>query len=255
MRVKGSLSKRLIIWVGVPAAVLFALVVGAGATRSYQQVAKNAERSSRALAQEHAAKIEAMLRQAQKIPEMMALELEERPFESDEQLQSYMRAVLAKHRGEIYGSCVAFKPFAASPALKTYAPYYYLAPNGIVFEQLAKPDYNYLVWDWYRRPRDEDKPVWSEPYFDEGGGNTLMITYAVPFRGKGVFRGIVTIDIALAELLGQVQRIAEDEQAMLGEGGYAFIISQQGKFLAFPGESAQSVMSAARTRSIRSSPG
>jgi len=222
--------------------LLFAAVVGAGAARSYQQVAKNAERSSRAIAQEHAARLEALLRQAQKIPEMMALDLEERAFMSDEELRAYMRAVLEKSRGEIYGSCVAFKPYGFQPDLPAYAPYFYTSSGGIAFEQLAKDEYNYFVWDWYRRPRDENKPVWSEPYFDEGGGKTLMITYSVPFRADGVFRGIVTIDIALAELLDQVQRIAETEQEMLGKGGYAFIISQQGKFLAFPGEVAETVM-------------
>ena len=35
---KGTLSTRLIVWVGVPAALLFALVVGFGTARSYQQV-------------------------------------------------------------------------------------------------------------------------------------------------------------------------------------------------------------------------
>ena len=53
--------------------MLFALVVGFGTARSYQQVAKNAERSSRALAKAHASKIEVLLREAQKIPEMMAV--------------------------------------------------------------------------------------------------------------------------------------------------------------------------------------
>jgi sigma-B regulation protein RsbU (phosphoserine phosphatase) len=239
---KGTLSTRLIVWVGVPAALLFALVVGFGTARSYQQVAKNAERSSRALAKAHASKIEVLLREAQKIPEMMAVQLERGDLGTDEKLQTYMREVLERNRGQVYGSCVAFKPRGFAPDLNGYAPYYYWAKDGLQFEQLAKPEYNYFQWDWYRLPRDAGRPLWSEPYFDDGGGQTLMITYSVPFLRDGLFHGIVTIDIALAELLGQVQRIAQDEEAMLGKGGYAFIISKQGKFLAFPGESAEHVM-------------
>lgn len=232
---KGALSTRLIVWVGVPAALLFALVVGFGAARSYQQVAKNAERSSRALAQAHAAKLEVLLREAQKIPEVMAVQLERGELDTEEKIQSYMQEVLRKNRGPVYGSCVAFKPYGFAPDLNGYAPYYYWANDELLqFEQLAKPEYNYFQWDWYRRPRDAGHPVWSEPYFDAEGGQTLMITYSVPFRRGELFHGIVTIDIALAELLGQVQRIAQDEEAMLGAGGYAFIISKQGKFLAFP---------------------
>lgn len=239
---KGTLSTRLIVWVGVPAAALFALVVSFGTLRSYQQVAKNAERSSRALAQAHAAKLEVLLREAQKIPEMMAVQLEEGDFDTEEKLLRYMRGVVEKNHTHIYGSCVAFKPFGFSADMSGYAPYYYWTKEGLKFEQLAKPEYNYFQWEWYRRPRDAGRAVWSEPYFDDGGGQTLMITYSVPFKRDDVFHGIVTIDIALDELLGQVKRIAQDEEAMLGAGGYAFIISKQGKFLAFPGESTEHVM-------------
>ena len=239
---KGTLSTRLIVWVGVPAALLFALVVGYGTLRSYQQVAKNAERSSRALAQAHAAKLEVLLREAQKIPEMMAVQLEEGDFDTEEKLLRYMRGVVERNHARIYGSCVAFKPYGFSPEVNGYAPYYYWANDDLHFEQLAKPEYNYFQWDWYRRPRDAGRPVWSEPYFDDGGGQTLMITYSVPFKRDDLFHGIVTIDIALNDLLDQVRRIAQDEQSMLGAGGYAFIISKQGKFLAFPGEGTEHVM-------------
>ena len=58
---------------------------------------------------------------------------------------------------EIYGSCVAFKPNGFDPALTAYAPYYYRGPQGPIFEQLAKPDYNYFQWDWYRLPRDDGR--------------------------------------------------------------------------------------------------
>ncbi|MEO7319364.1 MAG: SpoIIE family protein phosphatase [Chthoniobacteraceae bacterium] len=239
---KGTLSTRLIVWVGVPAALLFALVVGFGTLRSYQQVAKNAERSSRALAQAHAAKLDVLLREAQKIPELMAVQLEEGDFDTEEKLLRYMRGVVGKNHGRIYGSCVAFKPHGFSPEVSGYAPYYYWPKDKLEFEQLAKPEYNYFQWDWYRRPRDAGRPVWSEPYFDDGGGQTLMITYSVPFKRDDLFHGIVTIDIALEDLLSQVRRIAQDEESMLGAGGYAFIISKQGKFLAFPGEGTEHVM-------------
>src|SRR4030095_7331853 len=163
-------------------------------------------------------------------------------LDTDEKVQSYMREVLTRNRGKIYGSCIASKPQGFTPDLTASAPYYYWAKDGLQFEQLAKPEYNYFQWDWYRLPRDAGRPLWSEPYFDDGGGQTLIITSSVPLLRDGLCHGIVTIDIALAELLGQVQRIAQDEEAMLGKGGYAFIISKQDKFLAFPDETPEHVM-------------
>jgi signal transduction histidine kinase len=39
--------------------------------------------------------------------------------------------------------------------------------------------------------------MWTSPYFDDGAGNQLMITYAKPFFIDGSYCGIVTIDILL----------------------------------------------------------
>ncbi len=239
---KSQLSTRLIVWVGVPAALIFSLLVALSAWRSYEQVELNAERTARAVARQHASMIESFLRSGERIAQMMAAEIATGKFDTDEALRGYVRSVLKGNAGNVYGSCIAFKPHAFAPDVRGYAPYYYWAQKELVYENLAKPDYNYLVWDWYRLPRDRNYPVWSEPYFDEGGGETLMTTYSVPFTRNGEFRGIVTIDITLSDLLEAVQRIAQDEALTLGDGCYAFIIGSKGSFLAFPGEAYSHVM-------------
>ncbi len=112
--------------------------------------------------------------------------------------------------------------------MTAYAPYWYRSPEGSKFEQLAKPDYNYFQWDWYRLPRDAGHAMWTEPYFDDGGGNTIMITYSAPFRREDVFWGIATIDIAMSQLMEQAAK------APVGTTGYVFIVSKQGRYLAYP---------------------
>jgi len=225
----------------MPAALLFALVVTVSAVRSYTQVSENGARSSRAIARHRVARLETVLRRAQEIPEMMSIELESGALDSEEKLTAYMRAVLERNRERVYGSCVAFTPFGFSTGLKGFAPYYYWSKEGLQFEQLAKPDYNYFQWDWYRRPRDAGRPVWSAPYFDEGGGQTLMITYSVPVRRDDLFWAIITVDIELAEMLNDVGAMSYDEQQTVGSSAYAFIIDKDGNYLAFPGESAEHV--------------
>ena len=49
-----------------------------------------------------------------------------------------------------------------------------------MFSNLNGDEYNYFYKDWYLIPKTLNQPVWSEPYFDIGGGNLLMSTYSVP---------------------------------------------------------------------------
>lgn len=227
---KATLSTRLIIWVGVPAALLFGFVVWNASRRSFDRVAAQTEELSRLMARSSAADLENTLNKVRKIPEMIGVALETGHYDTPEKVESFLRDVLLRNP-EIYGSCIAFKPSGLDPAQPAYAPYFYRAEEGPKFEQLGKPDYNYFMWDWYRRPRDEGHALWTEPYFDDGGGNAIMITYSVPFRRDDLFWGIATIDIAMTQLIAQTQNIR------VGKTGYAFIVSKQGRFLAFPDQS------------------
>ncbi|MEA3210195.1 MAG: phosphoserine phosphatase RsbU/P [Chthoniobacter sp.] len=232
---KARLATRLVVSVGVPAAALFAVVLWFSSQRSGRQVVEETESSARATARYHAARLDGRLSEAARVTIMHARALEAALFHTREELESYLRDVVEK-TPEIYGSCIAFKPYGFDPELNGYAPYYYRTDKGTEFVQLAAPDYNYFQWDWYREPRDAGHALWTEPYFDEGGGNALMTTFSVPFRKDDVFWGIATIDIAMTQLLAEAARIA------VGRTGYAMIISRSGRLLAYP--DASKVMSA-----------
>ena len=65
--------------------------------------------------------------------------------------------------------------------------------GGIDFANLDSDDYRYPLQDWYQIPSILHKTIWSDPYFDEGGGNIIMSTCSVPFyrtvNGKRKFMG------------------------------------------------------------------
>jgi len=218
---KQTLSARLIIWAGVPAALLFAGVVFFAAWHGFRRAQEVTESRAQDMAHLHASMMDGVLQHAQKIPEMMAAELETGKFTSTEELEAWLQWMVTSNP-EIYGSCIAFRPHGFLESTAGYAPYVYRGPNGLQFEQLAKPDYNYFQWAWYREPRDAGMPLWTDPYFDEGGGQTLMITYSVPFRRDQQFWGIVTIDIAITQLVEQIT------QLKLGSKGYAFLVDRHG---------------------------
>jgi sigma-B regulation protein RsbU (phosphoserine phosphatase) len=224
---KVTLSTRLIIWVGVPAALVLGVVVWNASRRSFDRVAAQTEELSRLMARSYAAELENGLSKVRKIPEMIGRSLESNRFDTPEKVETFLRDIVEKNP-EIYGSCIAYKPYGLDAELNGYAPYWYRSPEGLKFEQLAKPEYNYFQWDWYRLPRDAGKAMWTEPYFDDGGGNTIMITYSAPYRRDDLFWGIATIDIAMTQLMEQAGK------AVVGKSGYIFIVSKQGRFLAFP---------------------
>ena len=224
---KATLSARLIVWVGVPAAALFAVVVWSASRRSFNRVAAQTEVAARFMAETHAKRVDVRLNAARKIPEMIGVTLESGAQETPAKVEGFLREVLVRNP-EIYGTCIAFRPYGLDANASAYAPYFYRGDDGPKFEQLAKPEYNYFQWDWYRLPRDAGRAMWTEPYFDDGGGNAVMITYSVPFRREERFWGIATIDIAMTQLIAETQGI------VVGKSGYAFIVSRQGRFVACP---------------------
>src|SRR5512134_321139 len=101
----------------------------------------------------------------------------------------------------VFGSAAAFEPFAFASGLRAFSPYCYREGAELRVKDLAQGGYDYPRHDWYRLPRDSGEPLWSEPYFDEGGGGVLMATFSVPVRGdEGRLVGIATADVALAWL-------------------------------------------------------
>ncbi|MDB6171902.1 MAG: hypothetical protein JWL59_1213 [Chthoniobacteraceae bacterium] len=178
------------------------------------------------MARREAGHFEIELSRATKISEMVALGLEKGGFDTEAKVESYLCEVLKRNR-EIFGSCLAFEPHGFNPEKRWYAPYYYWKDEQPEFVQLGNPGYDYFHWEWYWAPKESGTAHWSEPYFDEGGGNTIMTTYSVPFRRDGKFWGIATIDIAMSQLIERASRI------QVGRTGYAFIVSKQGRFLAY----------------------
>ncbi len=128
----------------------------------------------------------------------------------------------------IFGMAAAYAPHAFYPTRRRFCPYVFRSPRGIQVSSLAGEDYNYPRWDWYLIPYLLARPVWSEPYFDQGGGGALMTTYSAPMVVRGKVKGVITADVALNRLGREVARLS------VGMRGYAFLISGQGAFLAAP---------------------
>ena len=135
---------------------------------------------------------------------------------------------------EIYGSAVAFEPHAFDENLRWFMPYCCKSESGITYQQLGSDSYDYYLKDWYHLPKVLKAPVWTDPYFDEGGGHIMMTTYSRPFFERGAggvapkVKGIVTVDVSLEWLTSLVSSV------QVGRKGYCFIISDTGRFVTHP---------------------
>jgi len=129
-----------------------------------------------------------------------------------------------KKNPTFYGMALALDPARYGP----FSPYYFKKDRGIVYRDLASPEYDYATKPWFTRPKVQRCPVWSEPYFDKYGGEVLMTTFSDPIFDQKGFVGVVTADLSLAEL----QRIVTSIKIL--KTGYAFLLSRDNRLIAHP---------------------
>ncbi len=146
-------------------------------------------------------------------------------------IRQRQRRVLADNDA-IFGMAVAFEPGQRHKDRQYFAPYLFRTPVGPKATFLGGEDYRYHGMDWYQIPRELDRIVWSEPYYDEGGGDSLMATCSVPFHrtngGKREVAGVVTADVSLEWL----KRLVAGTYVL--ETGYAYLITKTGTYVTHP---------------------
>lgn len=238
---QGPLRSRLTRLVGIPSALFVLAVLGLVTQRSYRHAIEQAEASAMNLARIQAARLDRALAEAARIPEMHARMFESGALSDETTVQRYLLDVLVRTPGIMYGTCLAFEPESFTPGKRNYCPYAFWNAGKPELVLLSPPEYDHLnpKWHWYQDPRRLGHALWTEPFFDEGGGNVLMTTRAVPFHkpgtaaqaGSGEFWGVATIDISLEQL---TQGFSETR---IAQSGYILLISPEGRVLSCPDKS------------------
>ena len=130
--------------------------------------------------------------------------------------------LLLENNSYISGSAVAFEPNFYQGEGVFYSPYSYRENGEILNKQLGNKDYDYHYMDWYQIPKLLDKPYWSEPYFDQGGADIIMMTYSFPLYDDGKLFAILTADLSLewfAEQVNSIKTYPNSFNLMIGRGG------------------------------------
>jgi sigma-B regulation protein RsbU (phosphoserine phosphatase) len=231
LRIRSSLGLKITILVLCGASFVFALALAYNYSYSRKVILAEAEKNAGNLALSVARRIEQDFRAAAKVPKALAAVLETGIPNKDLLLELIKRMV--EEGREIYGSTVAFEPYTFDNNLRSFAPYFFKNQSGVSYKELGKDSTNYFTQDWYHIPKVLRTPIWTEPYFDDGGG-IIMTTYSRPFFERtpagtaSKVNGIITADVSL-EWLTQI--IASVQP---GRTGFSFILSETGHFVSHP---------------------
>ena len=131
----------------------------------------------------------------------------------------------------VYGCAVAFEPDYFPSQGHYFSPYSYRDEQSgeIKSMQLGNDSYDYHYMDWYQIPKLLNKPYWSEPYYDEGGGEKMMTTFSKPlYDSEGKLYAIITADLSLewlTELVGNIKAF---------EKSYNLMVSRNASYIVHP---------------------
>jgi len=228
-------------------AVVLALIVAYNYTTARRIIVRQAEENAGNLVANTVGRVETVLRAAEKVPEGLAQVLAESSY-PEAQLLEVLGKTVERNR-EVYGLTVAYEPYGARADAEYFAPYYYKSDGKLRFKFLGGESYRYFFMDWYQIPRHTGRSIWTEPYFDEGGGQVVMSTYAVPFyrtvEGQPRFAGVIAANVSLDWL----ETITSSMQLL--SSGYAFLVSHNGMIVTHPDARLvmnESIFSLAETR-------
>lgn len=225
-----AIATRLSLLILACVTAIVVLVAGYAFESSRRTMVDMARENGALLAQSTAGRISAQLQATAKVTETVAATLEDADMrESD--LRDLTRRILFSNPG-IFGSAIAFEPHAFQAGRRFFAPFSFRQDSHVTSTTLGGADYNYFAMDWYQLAKELNQPIWTEPYFDEGGGRALMVTYSAPFarvtpRGLQL-TGVVTADVNLDWLQRMIASIR------VSDNGHVFLLSRYGAYIAHP---------------------
>ena len=197
---------------------------------SHDTIYDNLKENSKLLTTSTVNEVEKILTAVQKFPVNFSTLIEGGNY-TPEQLENFLKIGVGNNE-EIYGAALTFAPDYKGIEKKFSTIYVYKQNKTIYANRVDINNTDFTILDWYLIPKELNKPLWSEPYFDEGFGNIVMSTYSVPLykniNGTRKFIGVITADLSLDWLHKIVSAIK------VYKTGYAFMISRNGSLVTHP---------------------
>ena len=110
----------------------------------------------------------------------------------------------------IMGSGIAFKEDYYPEKGHWYEVYvgHQAGSDTLIAVQVGSKEHDYFQMDWYKAGMSAEKGVWSNPYYDNAGGKSFMMSYAVPVHdNNGEVLGVIGADVTIDTLIRMLQTI------------------------------------------------
>lgn len=237
---KRSLASRLTRWIMFTVFLIMTFVTIMIYSIALDAMVDQAEERSQGMMTKTNESINAVLNIVEVAIANTVPEIEER-LDAPDELYGIVERIL-RLNPDIVGAAIAFEPNYFPEKGVFFSPYAYRKDSiTIATKQLGTVDYEYHYMDWYQIPKLLGKSYWSDPYYDEGGGEMTMATYSLPlFDRKGDMYAVITADISLDWLTNQLHEIdkvnnkAIDDVTWNDMETYSFIISRNGAYIVHP---------------------
>jgi signal transduction histidine kinase len=224
-----GLAFKLILLIFTSTAIIFSITFLYNYSISRKMVEKNLRLNAENLTNAAVLRVDKVLSTVQKIPDNYSKIIEASVYSRDEYINVLKQ--LVENNPEIFGAGLMFEPYYPDPSLKYNALYVYHKDEKIEFKTFGE-NVDYFTMDYYQIPKELNRSLWSQPYFDEGVGDALMTTYSVPLykyiNGRKKLIGVLGVDLSLDWLQKYLNSIK------IYETGYAFLISSTGTLVSHP---------------------
>lgn len=222
-----SFATRLSIYVLSFTLIVFATIMIVFYNYSHEKVTNYAIERTHGLLNNIATEISSQLMSVETTINQSVWVMEEHLNRPDS-LQKVITSVI-DNNPLIVGSGIAFVPDYYKEKGKYFMPYASLSNNDngkITYQVLGSQNYDYPCMDWYLIPKLLKKDYWSEPYYDDGGGNIIMSTYSKPlYDNRGELYAIFIASISLSQFTDTISLLKPYPSS------YTYLVSRNGNFL------------------------
>jgi len=114
---------------------------------------------------------------------------------------------------ESLGGGIWFEPYIVDKSQKRVCFYAYRNKDNqvVLDESFNSEEYDYLSQNWYKqiisKVTPENNIVWSEPYYENQGSYTLMITAGTGIYVNGELIGISTVDWEISSIIDDISKM------------------------------------------------
>jgi sigma-B regulation protein RsbU (phosphoserine phosphatase) len=226
-RVNVSIKTRIVLAIGLPLLIVWLGLTWCEYRIGHREALADMESHLAELTTRQAAELDIELSKTRQVANTLASVISMSPDVSEQQIKDWLQETLQANP-EAFGLGVTFEPSTGPHVGRLFAPYYYRdGASKLSYMNLAdaisRPPYR----EWCEVTKNENRPAWSEPYFDEETGSPVMCTYGMPYSRNGKFHGVVIVDVLSKHLLDDILSVKGGEE-------YCTLISRKGVFISHP---------------------